>query len=149
MGGERIPAGGWGERESLFQTTVWSVTSVLDSLLYHWQGVRGLSWKGYVATVPLSVERKSLEELIPSVLPLLKKKAREARTRWYRGPFRRYQILKVVLCSVLLPVDHSNASGNSGSLHEGCRVLHVVQAADKLPRHQSLHRPDLTPQVVL
>ena len=30
------------------------------------------------------------EELVLSVLPLLKKKAHKARTRWYRGPFRRF-----------------------------------------------------------
>ena len=30
-----------------------------------------------------------LEELVPSISPLLKK-AHKARTRWYRGPFRRF-----------------------------------------------------------
>ena len=32
------------------------------------------------------------EELVPSVLPLLKKKKKvhKARTRWYRGPSRRF-----------------------------------------------------------
>ena len=39
------------------------------------------------------IKHTVLEELVPSVLPLLKKKkkkAHEARTRCYRGPFRRF-----------------------------------------------------------
>ena len=37
-----------------------------------------------------NIKHKILEESVPSVLPLLKKKAHMARTRWYRGPFRRF-----------------------------------------------------------
>ena len=36
-----------------------------------------------------NIEHKIFEELVPLVLPLLKK-AHKARTRWYRGPFRRF-----------------------------------------------------------
>ena len=35
-------------------------------------------------------KQKNFEELVPLVLPLLKKKAHKAGTRWYRGPFRRF-----------------------------------------------------------
>ena len=38
-----------------------------------------------------NMKQKMFEELVPSVLPLLKKKLTyEARTRWYRRPFRRF-----------------------------------------------------------
>ena len=33
--------------------------------------------------------------------------------------------------------------------HPDCSVLQVIQAADKIPRHRSLHRPQLTPVVVV
>ena len=36
----------------------------------------------------------SLEELVPSILPLLKKKGHKTRTRLYRGPFRRFIITR-------------------------------------------------------
>ena len=36
-----------------------------------------------------NIKHKLFEKLVPSVLPLLKK-AFKARTRWYRGPFRRF-----------------------------------------------------------
>ena len=38
-----------------------------------------------------NIKHKIFEELVPSVLPLLKKKkALKARARWYHGPFRRF-----------------------------------------------------------
>ena len=38
-------------------------------------------------------------------------------------------------------VEHSK--GHSGSLHEGCRALQVLQAAEKRPRHRTLRWPEV------
>ena len=35
-------------------------------------------------------QTQNFEELVPLVLPLLKKRAHKARRHWYRGPFRRF-----------------------------------------------------------
>ena len=37
-----------------------------------------------------NIKHKIFQELVPLVLPLLKKKARKARTRWYGRPFRQF-----------------------------------------------------------
>ena len=49
----------------------------------------------------------------------------------------------------LLPLPSCRTLKHSGSLHEGCSALQVLQAAEKLPRHRSLHRPELTPEGVV
>ena len=44
----------------------------------------------YINKTDTSIEHKIFEELVPFLSPLFKKKVHKARTRWYRGPFRRF-----------------------------------------------------------